>query len=235
MRMNITVLEDDPAHREQITAFLQEYANENHHLIHVDSYASGEEFFKRRKAGQEICAYFLDIKMNTMSGLAVAKRLRREGYDGPIVFLTAFREYVFDGYDVHAFAYLLKPVRREKLFHCLDEIAARMREDTYCLQTRQETVRIPYSKIMAFSVNHHDVDILTMDDVYSTHTTLEKLAAQLPKEFIRVHRSYIVHLPHVAKISTQTITLTNGMTVPVGRTYQAAVTSQLISYTNRLD
>ncbi|MCD8076754.1 MAG: response regulator [Lachnospiraceae bacterium] len=67
--------------------------------------------------------YFLDIQLGDMLGLDIAKDLRSHGYQGVIIFLTVFREYVFHGYEVHAMNYLLKPVKEESLYLCLDEVA----------------------------------------------------------------------------------------------------------------
>ena len=84
----------------------------------ITEYCSGEEFFSQNNTDtyKRFSVFFLDIQMKEMSGLDVAKKLRKEGYTGPIIFLTAFREYVFHGYEVHALNYLLKPVKEEPLF-----------------------------------------------------------------------------------------------------------------------
>lgn len=72
-----------------------------------------KNIFQKNSEGTTIqaSAFFLDIQMGQMNGIEVAKRLRESGYQGIIVFLTAFREYVFRGYEVRALNYLLKPVK----------------------------------------------------------------------------------------------------------------------------
>ena len=58
---------------------------------------------------------FLDIQMENMSGIETAKELRNRGEDTIIIFITGVKEYVFQAFDVAAFHYLVKPVRKEKL------------------------------------------------------------------------------------------------------------------------
>ena len=61
-----------------------------------------------------------------------------------IQFLTAFREYVFRGYEVRALNYLLKPVKENTLFLCLDEIAKELSNNTYIYRNKQEIVSIGF-------------------------------------------------------------------------------------------
>lgn len=81
-------------------------------------------------------------------------------YHGIIVFLTAFRGYVFRGYEVRALNYLLKPVKENTLFLCLDEIAKELSNNTYIYRNKREIVSIPYTDILTFSSRLHYVDIL---------------------------------------------------------------------------
>ena len=99
--------------------------------------------------------------MKEINGIEVAKRLRKEGCTRPILFLTAFREYVFYGYDVRAMHYLIKPVEKEALFLCLDEIAADLKGSFYLYRNKGEIIHIPYQEIITFSGNRHYIDILT--------------------------------------------------------------------------
>ena len=68
--------------------------------------------------------FFSDIELNcnnSFTGIDACKQLRESGYTGIIIFLTAFKEYVFDGYDVQAFNYLLKPINYGTINNCLDK------------------------------------------------------------------------------------------------------------------
>lgn len=63
--------------------------------------------------------------MTGQNGMELAKSLRAKGDLLPIVFITGFSEYMSDGYDVEALHYLLKPVKKEKLFAVLDRYIAK--------------------------------------------------------------------------------------------------------------
>lgn len=236
MKMLITILEDQPIEAERLQTQLQAWSTLNNFPIEIKTYASGEMYINQRNNQPEASTvFFLDIQMGRMTGIDLAKKLRQEGYQGYIIFLTAFREYVFHGYEVHALNYLLKPIQTEPLFLCLDEIAKDVAGRFYLYRNKQEIIRIPYKDILCFSSNLHYVDILTTSGVYCQYSTLNNIIDYLPHEFIRTHRSYIVNMLHIHKISGNAITLSNHMTIQIGRSYIKQVMQAFSKYSLRLD
>lgn len=174
--------------------------------------------------------------MGEINGIEVAKRLRALGYKGIIVFLTAFREYVFRGYEVRAMNYLLKPVKENTLFLCLDEIVKELSDHAYIYRNKKEIVSIPYADILTFSSRLHYVDILTANgQCYEQMSTLNKIINHLPNEFVRTHRSYIVNMAHIRRITSGTIELSNRLTIQIARSYSKEVISAFARYTTRFD
>ena len=221
MKMKITILEDSVIELERLKNGIRKYGQRYDWDIEIDEYKSGEEYFSKNSECTTIqaSAFFLDIQMGQMNGIEVAKRLRESGYHGIIVFLTAFREYVFRGYEVRALNYLLKPVKENTLFLCLDEIAKELSNNT-----------------LTFSSRLHYVDILTVDGkCYEQMSTLNKIIVHLPSEFIRTHRSYIVNMAHIYRITSGTIELSNHLTTQIARSYSKDVISAFAKYTTRFD
>ena len=235
--MEIIILEDKPLEADRLKTKIREWEIQSHNNVTVTVYSSGESFFSEVSPDlyNNYSVYFLDIQMGGINGIEVAKRLRREGCSRPILFLTAFREYVFHGYDVRAMHYLMKPVQQEPLFLCLDEIAADLKGNSYLYRSKGEIIHIPYKDIITFSSNMHYVDILATKDSFCQYTTLNNIMAFLPPEFIRLHRSYIVNMAHIYKIFQNTITLSNRMTTPIGRSYLKDVLLSFTAYSTRFD
>ena len=146
MKMKITILEDSVIESERLKNGIRKYGQQYDWDIEIDEYESGEEYFSKNSEGTTIqaSAFFLDIQMGQMNGIEVAKRLRESGYQGIIVFLTAFREYVFRGYEVRALNYLLKPVKENTLFLCLDEIAKELSNNTYIYRNKHNLLADDY-------------------------------------------------------------------------------------------
>ena len=78
----------------------------------ICQYATGENMIS---AGIDHDIYFLDIEMGDISGIELAKKIHSEqensGKRSIIIFVTAFREYMEDAFDVNAFHYLVKPIK----------------------------------------------------------------------------------------------------------------------------
>lgn len=235
--MKIIILEDQLFETEQLKNVIREWEVQNNFKVTLSEYSSGESFFSSVSSDlyNNFSVYILDIQMKEIDGIEVAKRLRKEGCTRPILFITAFREYVFHGYDVRAMHYLLKPVEKESLFLCLDEIAANLKGSFYLYHNKGEIIHIPYKEIVTFSGNRHYVDILTTKNSFCQHTTLNNIMTFLPGEFIRVHRSCIVNMAHIYKISQNTITLSNRMTTSIGRSYLKDVLLSFTTYSTRFD
>ena len=237
MKLTISILEEQPTEAEHLKAILHKWSFQTNCELEISEYSSGEDFFEEndKTTYQSFSVFFLDIQMKEMSGLDVAKKLRMEGYRGPIIFLTAFREYVFHGYEVRAMDYLLKPVKEETLFLCLNEIAKDLSGNSYLYRNKQDIICIPYKDILSFSSSLHYIDILTVSDHFCQYATLNNIIEYLPQEFIRIHKSCIVNMAHIYKVSGSTIVLSNHMTTQIGRSYMKSVIASFTAYSTRFD
>lgn len=237
MKLTISILEDQPTEAKHLKSLLNKWSTQTKCELEIEEYRSGENFFENndKTSLQLFSVFFLDIQMKEMNGLEVAKKLRKEGYQGSIIFLTAFREYVFQGYEVRAMNYLLKPVKEEPLFLCLNEIAKNLSGNSYLYRYKQNIMSIPYKDILSFSSSLHYIDILTVSDHFCQYTTLNNIIEYLPLEFIRIHKSCIVNMAHIYKISGTTVVLSNRMTTQIGRSYMKSVIAAFTAYSTRFD
>lgn len=236
MKIKITILENHSLELNHLKTQIETWSIKSNVEVELLTFLSGEQYFNSSIHSPESTnVFFLDIQLNTLTGLDVARQLRRDGYKGYIIFITAFREYVFHGYEVHALNYLLKPIQQKSLSLCLDEIAKNLTNKSYLYRNKHETICIPYHDILCFSSSLHYVDILTVSNDYHQFSTLKNVMTLLPPEFIQTHRSFIVNIAHIYKLSENTITLSNNMTVPVGRSFLKQVGDKLLDYSSRFD
>lgn len=235
--MKIVILEDNRIEYERIKQSLEDWVENYDIELSLLHFENAESFFNDpQNYSPNIDLFLLDIEMGNMNGIEAAKRLRLLDYKGDIIFLTAFKDFVFEGYNVHAFNYLLKPLNNDIFFRCLSEIEKKRHSNCYIYRNKQQiTVSIPYHEIISFSVNRHYVDITTTKTVYTQYNNLNTIINSLPRQFVQVHRSYIINLSHVFKFSQNKIHLSNGSTVEVGRTYLKNFKTQYLQYTTRFN
>ena len=234
MNLNIVIVEDQDIEAQRLINELTLWSSSKNFSVSIKKYSSGEEYFLSSDTHTAL-VFFLDIQLPGINGLQVATRLRKEHFNGHIIFLTAFHEYVFEGYHVHALNYLLKPIESSALVPCMDEIAQSLIGNNYIFRNKQEIIQIPYQEILAFSRNYHYVDILTKSETFCQRTSLKNILTHLPKEFIQTHRCYIVNMTHIKKIVANTIELSNHLTVQIGRQYINSVRMAFANYSVRFD
>lgn len=227
MELSITILEDEEIHSKQLKQLLKKWGDENHIMMSIHLFFSGESFLKYNYNEDEL--FFLDINLKTMNGMDIAKQLRKDGFQGTIIFLTAFSEYVFEGYNVQALNYLIKPIDYEKLKKCLQPVIKDRESSFHIYRSKTCTIKIPYNKILAFTSYRHYVDIITQVPIasedycpksYRQKIALKNLLQQLPSEFIRCHRTVIININKVMTLTNTEVILSDGSVFPVSESYQ---------------
>ena len=184
-------------------------------------------------------ALFLDINMPDLSGMDFIKSLP---HPPAVVFTTAYSEYAVEGFRVNAVDYLLKPfsfkefeASCEKLRKHLEmQAALEARESDPVLHFKADyrTVSIDVRKILYVESMSEYVKIFLVDAeapvvvLYSLKNLIEQLPAD---RFMRIHRSYIIALGHIAEASRTSVRLDNGKTLPVGELYRPAFSAYLAS------
>lgn len=234
MNFNITIIEDTLEEKERLLHALHIWETNNNFTLHISYYDNGEAYLEEHDSDNSHL-YILDIQLPGMTGIDVAKKMRARGFDGAILFLTAFREYVFEGYDVRAMHYLLKPVVQEALDKCLDDILQQLKGNYFTFRDNGDIIQIPYGDIICLSVVKHYIEITTKKEVYSIRMSLKSILPFLPKEFVQCHRGHIVNVRHIRKISGNIITLSNLTTVLVGRNYLDTVRYEYADFSMRFD
>lgn len=200
-------------------------------------FESAEEFlFKNDNYPYDIV--FLDIAMRRMNGIELARAIREKDKKLPVAFLTADKSFAVEGYEVRAVRYLLKPVTMEKLCGLLDELLAeqeRDAQDAACITVEERGVnrKLAESSICYIEVLGHYTQLHLHDD--SAVRIKESLAAVVEmlhqKElFVKCHRSFVVNLAYVEKISRAECTLSDGTALPVSRSSYQELNERFIQY-----
>ena len=118
--MHIAVIDDQAATREATVKLIRQLAQPSQPL-QVAAYSNAEQFLFAEKSADLL---LLDIKLGSgMDGMALAKKIRQHDPETAIAFVSNYDEFVFDGYDVNAIDYILKPLTVAKLKHLIEKVA----------------------------------------------------------------------------------------------------------------
>ena len=187
-------------------------------------------------------ALFLDINMPDISGMDFIKSLP---HPPAVVFTTAYSEYAVEGFRVNAVDYLLKPFSFKefeascgKLREHLEMKAALEEKEADPIlhfKADYKTINVDSRKIVYVESWSEYIKIFLSDSaapIIVLHS-LKNLIEKLPSDrFMRIHRSYIVALGHIAEASKTKVQLDNGVALPVGEQYRASFGEYLASSIN---
>ena len=221
--IRIAVCDDEKEIREYLTRQINDILAAEDLDGRVTAFADGAPLVREYREGTaEYDLLFLDITMRVCDGMTAAKEIRAVNSDVMIVFVTASAEYVFSGYEVRAFRYLLKPelvngfagVFRE----CLRELTS-SDEVHYAFQTGNQTVRLPVKDILYFESDRRKIAVrLAGGREYSFYEKLDKVEEALKKhDFVRCHQSFLINAKKISSLGAGEAELTDGTRVPVSK------------------
>ena len=113
--LKIAVCDDEEQFRKIVGKYIEVFLTKQFIDFHIDYFQSGVEFAGLEEEMSQYDVAFLDISMDKLDGIEVAKRLRKYSDKVIIVFITAFLDYSLEGYKVNAIRYLLKSSPNLKL------------------------------------------------------------------------------------------------------------------------
>lgn len=219
--LKIAVCDDDNAELSHVTALLRQYQGQHHIAAQVDVFHSGIELMDGlRTVNYQLL--ILDILMPGFTGIQTAREIRTFDSETKIIFLTSSPEFAVESYGVGAFYYLLKPVKSGDLFPVLDKLMQHLRrsEDTLLLTMPSGVIRLPYSYIEVLEVNSKRLLFYLNDgSIREIPGALTQYESQLlgHREFIKVHRSYLVNMDYIQHLKGNGLVTCSGVTVPVSR------------------
>jgi DNA-binding LytR/AlgR family response regulator len=180
----------------------------------------------------DVDVLFLDIRLPGMSGLHFLRGLA----DPPLVVLTtAYAEYALESYEFNVIDYLLKPISFERFSKAVNKIldgrlyslsstpAEAKDEDHIFIKSNSKFFRVDFSEILYVQGMKDYLKLYTPDFTLVTHHTMNEMEKTLPsRQFLRVHRSYIVAIKHIRAIYGNSIEL-GKVTIPIGVNYKDTV------------
>lgn len=215
----VMICDDEQETRAAIRTQLERFSAETGERFSVKEVHSGEALLAQFSA--DIDLVFLDIKMEGITGMDAARRLRADNQNVCIIFITTMTQYAIEGYQVHAYGFLKKPLRyaqfRLQLLDTLRHLAPR-RSGTITLRSGGEVYSIPMEELIYLEVLDHDLRVVRRSGSLVCHTTMGGMGEALKgKGFFRCHKSYTVSLRHIVQIGAASVRMSNGDELPVSK------------------
>ncbi len=231
--MRFSICDDEAAQAALMQDMVERWCAQRQLPCQIQIFPSAESLLFHWDGPDAADVLLLDILMGPMNGMELAKRLRERRAQPQIIFITGTPDFVFDGYQVEAVSYLMKPVQEKQLFCCLDQAcrraAAQIPEILVDTPSGIRRVRLP--ELCYLESFGHSTALHTADGILESRTGIQVWDERLcGKGFFRLHRSYLISLAHVAAITKKEVELDGGVRLPIPRGKWEDVNRAYLSY-----
>ena len=217
--MNIAYCEDEKIQKEILEELLCRWGK-----VDLVWYESVEQMLFECDGRYPFDLIILDIQMRNQNGMELARQIRRDDPQVPLLFLTATKEYVFEGYEVNALRYLIKPIQPSQLFAILGEIQASTKRSILLNGNRIDLNALVYVEAEA-----HYCHLVFEDHRQKEKIGIRELKTMLDDSFVMIHRSYLVNIAKVDQIRREELSA-GSFTLPVARSQLKTVSEAFIEY-----
>lgn len=213
MNRLVALVEDDPKEAEDIRALFQRFSSESEDNFELKWFKTGGEFLSAYQPVYDMV--LLDINLRSeLSGMDVAKFLRKLDSYVPLIFVTSLAQYAVEGYEVSALDFMVKPVSYSVFRRKMERVLS------FCRRSRGEDIilklldgvdyRTSPSRIKYIEIQGHSIIIHSAEGNLEAYGSLKQLEDKLDAaEFVRCHRSFLVNLAFVRAVHGLSVQVDN--------------------------
>lgn len=208
--MKIAICDDEKIFRDTLKKSLNKYSSEYELTFLYFEYSDGISMLSDNISYDLI---FMDYKMKNMNGINVISALRERNDNTTVIFISSYKEMVFESMKVQTYRFLVKPLENEKLFEALTSFLNMQRNEKYILlkdDSLDLIQRVSEDSILYAEADNIYCKIRTSDNTYTYKRTLSHFKKELTSDFFfRTHRSYIVNFKYIESYTKNEIHLIN--------------------------
>lgn len=225
MSIKCLIIDDEPLAIEVLETHLKQISE----VEVLGTFQNPLEAFEFVKTHQ-IDLIFLDIEMPVLTGVDFVKSLETPP---KIIFTTAHRDYAVVSYELNVVDYLLKPISFMRLFKAINkykelvgsQIIERPKEvetsnDHVYVNSNKKFIKISFNEILYVESIKDYVRIHLNDQSVITKGTIGNFLEKLPKNFIRIHRSFVVNTKKITAFTSLDVEI-GTKEIPIGASYKS--------------
>ena len=237
--LNISIVDDDKSICNEIENILEEYLKSNYIKYNIDTFYSGKKFIDYLKNENTYDIVFLDIEIGDLTGLDVGKYIRdiiKNRYM-KIVYISFFKQYEIELFDLQPTNFLIKPVKKEKIEKTIRNILEVINTETniFTFKSERNIFKIPLRDILYFESikNTKNIKIKTINMEKSFQDKISEVHKKIGTDvFLKANKSIIVNFNHIEMFSPKEmiITLSNNENIKISRLRLNEIKEKYIEY-----
>ena len=219
--MNIAIVDDIPEETAPLKEYIAAYASVNRLEFTFEEYESAEALLQDYRPFRYTIV-FMDIYMEGMTGVEAAKKIRESDSETYLVFFTNSLEFMPEAFSLHAFEYMEKPVKRDRIFALLDDILKletdRSSSPLLEIRTGRNTTLLTYDSIVFLRSDGNYQEIGVQDGtVYRTRMGFAEVSRTLQQDprFLLILRGMLVNMDYIKRFKDGICYIQDNIRMPI--------------------
>lgn len=211
---------------------VQLYAEKNKLKMDTKVWYTGEDLCKYLEQGGHLDILFLDIELIKLTGIQVGgfirNRLEERGMQ--IIYISNKSSYAQELFKTQPMDFLVKPITMQQIGDSL-ELAIKLLEknaERFEFQNGRNYYYISYGEIIYFESEGRKIKIVAVGADKEFYGAIGELEKKLPKEFLKIHQSYMVNKTHVVRYTYETVEMDNNTILSISKAYRKQVRERLL-------
>lgn len=221
-RLRCIAIDDEPLALRLIAKYVLEFPALQMIQTFEDA-ISGAEYLKQDTTD----LLFIDINMPDITGIDLVRSLQKKPI---VIFTTAYKNFAFEGFELEAVDYLLKPIDLKRFGKAVEKAVEYYKYKNTTIEEKQDESLYVYSEYRMVKIDLAAIEYIeSMEDYIKIHLhnaktvltlmPLKKMLEKLPADkFQRIHRSYIVPVGKIRSILNRRVKLTD-IELPISDSY----------------
>lgn len=216
--MRIALCDADFTAIKRTKRIIYEYSNLHGIELLVEEYFSGAELLISKNKYPLI---ILDYNINDINGLETARFIRKSNPDCTIIFLSSYKGFIIESFEVNPFRFLLKPLNKALLFSALDDFfKAQSDNRPILIKDGGDIFCLSANEILYLEADNKNCLIGLRNKKIRCRKTMARVYRELPKQhFGKINRAYVVNFNYISGYNSDAVVLRNGERLHVGRSY----------------
>lgn len=240
--LRIAICDDEKYFISEMKEILEKYLYDKGLSYEIDSYSSGEDLIDLGTGIIKYNVIFLDIGMDNLDGMTAARKVREISRDVFIVFVTAYTNYLLDGYKVDAVRYILKKSESlvESVYECMDAIQGKMNYKVIWKEFNfnEGHRKVSLDHLLYIESELHKLKFYIQEEElteYTLYQTLDAIEEEFAgNDFVRIHQSFLVNLKCIKSVKRYMVVLNNGIQLNVPKVRYKSVEELFVAYKGEL-
>lgn len=238
--MQVVICDDNVENLKDLETLLLQYGARYPDVsFDMETYSDASVLLQKIQLEKPADLYILDIVMSRITGIDLGYEIRKKSEESIIIYITASDGFALDAYNIFAIRYLLKPVEENRFFEAMDYALSQMenkKEPLFLVKTKAGLESIPYREIAYIESCSRKLEIHLAGGGKKTSIYIRNSFDEEIKELIRagnflsVHKSFLINLSYVRKLTPNNVTMINGDSIPISRKSSFQVKKEYLSF-----